>query len=247
MLSSHLLRASGLSTYFPECPPEVPGLSCPIGAPGDVQFTSLLGSYVYRSAHPLTYPHRIGLFRPYDSNPDLGLGDKIMLRIEGIPDLEFLLNARSYLVEGWIIGVHFETSEYVEFTLIAKFQRVLQVVFLDVPQFFVAHERSPPFTHRIDGIYHWTYLSVADVESRAREVQGITDDNILNWSVTYRSAQSNLMNLRCTSVRFFRLLDPNFFPYDAHRNIILPDEAHNIMRDEYFAHRAIDALMTGRT
>lgn len=34
---------------------------------------------------------------------------------------------------------------------------------------------------------------------------------------------------------------------DAHRNIILPDEAHNIMRDEYFAHRAIDALMTGHT
>lgn len=211
MLGSRLLRASGLDRKYTEAPPRQHGTAYPVLGLESIESTLFHGCYIYRSVQPFHYPHRIQLCNLHPKSRRVALNDRIWIQLACVTTQEYLDNSSSYTVEGWVIGVHFETCDLVEFTMVAYFQGVLQVVFVDVPQSHIDRTRCPPFTIMDSGVCYWMYMSVEEVEARARVIQAV-DDDISNWSPTYRFVQEHLMRLRTSSVSLFELIDFRDFP-----------------------------------
>lgn len=210
MLSQRLLHTSGLSRFYPEAPPEFPGLSYPSTNLDQQAFTFLEGEFIYRSQNHLRFPHRLRIHCPEILQPSLGFNERIWLRIAGVSDQEFTKNPRAYVVEGWIIGVHYATDRVVEFSVLGIFDKVLQIIFLNVQTTFVDFTRCPSLVFFSGGLQYWTYMSVEDVERRAKVVQGV-DNDLMIWSPTYRTVQSNLMRLRNTPSITIMFIDPAEF------------------------------------
>ncbi|KAK7685264.1 hypothetical protein QCA50_011627 [Cerrena zonata] len=227
MLGHRLLQASGLAHYYPEPPPEVPNLEYSSDNLDQVPGIIIEGEFMYRSKNPLQFPHHIGLFRPFVDHPFIRFNDRIWLHIVGVPDPEFIREPSLYSIRGWIIGVHFATSDFVEFVILGVFEKALQIIFLDVLNNYVDKTRCPPLLYTLGNIQYWSYMSIDNIEARAKVVQNV-DDDLTKWSRTYRIIQANLMRLRCTPSRIVIFIDPITYPklYAAFFYIIeIPAEA----------------------
>ena len=140
--------------------------------------------------------------------------------------------SEGFVVDGWIVGVHFETINRVEFTVLGMYRHVLQIVFLSVPHVYVDRDRFPSINYTVNGRWHWTYISVAAVEVRAKIIQGV-DDNVFSWNPGCLNAHANMTILRCTPVYIIPLIDKSrrtvvccFFPSDGSCLFIIVDRPY---------------------
>lgn len=211
MLGAKLLDQAGLLSRYSSFPPHLPGLVYPLYGLERIDKLSLEGEYIHKSDNPFLFPHRVRLCNTRESTPKMTIGYHIWVHLPAITTRKLLENACSYVIDGWIVGVHFDEYGTTEFTVIGMFQRVLQVIFLSVPHAFVDRPRSPPFTMRHAGTCYWTYMSVPEVEARALNVQGIERGKIADWSPSYPVVQGHMRLLRCSSVFYFPLIDHQFF------------------------------------
>ena len=210
MLGSVTLRRARLHHAYPETPPECRNLVYPCLGLDDVPHFVVKVEYQYRSVDPNIYPHRFKLLVDDDA-PRLSVDDRVLLHDCEVGTFEMLESPESFIVDGWIIGIHFELKDFVEYTILGMFDGVLQVVFLDVPQSHIDRRCSPPHTVFLNRQCYWTYMTPYETESRARVIQKVGGD-LRDWSPTYVQVQSHLMTLRMTNVRHFPLIDMVYFP-----------------------------------
>ena len=152
----------------------------------------------------MRYPHRLRL--PYhfldQHTPTLGLDDRVTIRVAESMDEPVTDDSDFLILEAWVIGIHFEVIEIVEFTLLGMFDGLLQVVFLEVPQRFVERGNTLHNTMRYKRVLYWTYLPSIAIEARAKVLQSV-DDDLEEWSYTYPSVHHTLMELRTRGVAYF--------------------------------------------
>ena len=211
MLSTLLYR-SGLSRQYPEGPPELDSSLFPLhdlqSGPGFL----LTATFLYNSQNIFKFPHRLCLPEDFldEKSPTLGLDDRVTIRVAR--SLEELIDEdpEFSVLEAWIIGVHFEIFESVEFTLLGMFDGTLQVIFLEVPRRLVDRVNTLPNTMRYYGMWYWTYMPSIAIEARAKAIQNVGDD-LEEWSYTYRTVHHCLMELRTKCVAHFVCVDPACF------------------------------------
>ena len=203
MLSS-LLSRSGLGQYYPEGPPELSASLFPVdNLPVHPGFL-LMASFLYHSEDMMRYPHHLCLQYHFldQHTPTLGLDDRVTIRVAKSVYEPVTEESEFLILEAWVVGIHFEVIESVEFTLLGMFDGLLQVVFLEVPQRFVDRVNTLPNTMRYNRIWYWTYLPSIAIEARAKVLQSV-DDDLEEWSFTYRSVHHTLMELRTRGVAHF--------------------------------------------
>ena len=206
-----LLKKSRFQSYFPKDPPELPKSSFPVLPPLNQPIISHTAAVLAYSFDFLSYPHRLFLPNRYlnMNSPLIGLDDRVSLRV-ALSYRDVLHEDDSVMLDlsGYVIGIHFEVVESVEFTLLAKFEGILQTVFLEVPQRFVRHHAIHRSTFVLQDNLFWTYLPSECIEARAKEIQGVGDD-LEEWDKNFPSLHATLLALRSTKVGDFTALDPS--------------------------------------
>ena len=210
MLGSVMLREANLHHHYTRSPPELVNVYYPISQLRRIKRNVAEVEYEYYSHDPNLIPHRFRLVLN-DQTPRLSLGCRVWLRDYDATTFQFLEDPDSYIVDGWIIGVHFEVRGFIEYTVLGWFDGVLQLVFLDVPHSFIDTPHSPPHTVLLDDECYWSYLTPFEVEQRARVLQRVGSD-LKQWSPTYVQVQDQLMLLRWSNVSRFELIDLVYFP-----------------------------------
>ena len=212
MLSSLLSRA-GLRPYSSKCPPELPRSSFLTSNLQGVRAIPLHCAFRYNSQDISRYPHRLFLLNTFldSKSPLVTLDDRVSIRLACTfaESLEDLSTPFTFL-EGWIVGIHFEVEHFVEYTMLAMFQGVLQVVFLEVPQRFVEQNVLYANTMLVEDVWFWTYLPSEAIEARAKVLQHVEDD-LRDWSPTFLSVQNLLLLLRSACVADFVAVDLRSF------------------------------------
>lgn len=174
--------------------------------------TFLLGQFLYKSSCAVVHPHRIkitGFGSGQSALHCVGLGTYLDIAIcPGIlVQKEKMDRLDGALVNGFVVGVHFEMESEVEFTVVAKYNFCLQVVFVTVPKPLIDYARCPPFTFKSNGVYYWSYLPVNSVDTGVRNLQGLNKDSpMATW--TFMGVQYILSRLRKSPVFVIRFVDP---------------------------------------
>ena len=210
---STLLAKSGLRQIDVDGPPELPYANFMLRDLCLFRTITSVAAFRYFSPDTTKFPHRLFLLNQFlDSHsPRLTLDDRISLRVactlsESVDDM-----IPTYLLlEGWIVGVHFEVDQYIEYTLLAIFQGILQVIFLEVPQRFVEQNVLYPNTMYVKNTWYWTYLPSPAIEARAKFIQNV-DEDLVKWSSRSPAVHALLFLLRSTPVADFMAIDLRSF------------------------------------
>ena len=124
--------------------------------------------------------------------------------------MAFLLVA-SYLQRllriGWIIGFHDFNDAFVEFTVIARCNDELRIVFLIMPWDAVDRGSCPPITLAASRLVFWNYLHSEDIMLYARSLLNRMGC-YFDWGTTGAEVDGLLINLRCAPFDVLTSRDP---------------------------------------
>ena len=208
MFTFPLLHAAGIAGFFPSNPPQHPDVNVSVDQATLEQTPAIVinGHLLDNSPIPSRHPHQLGVYNIATEGRLLPLDDRVSIRLPAYQGALVMGTSEGFVVDGWIVGVHFETINRVEFTVLGMYRHVLQIVFLSVPHVYVDRDRFPSINYTVNGRWHWTYISVAAVEVRAKIIQGV-DDNVFSWNPGCLNAHANMTVLRCTPVYIIPLID----------------------------------------
>ena len=116
----------------------------------------ITASFIYRSQVFWRVPHVFkceGSIFPGDS-PMFSLGDRLTIQIVNPLDL----GERSPIIQSWIIGIHAEYLDQVEFTMLCTQSDGFLIAFMVTPNCWVNMNPPIPFTFISSNVCYWTYL-----------------------------------------------------------------------------------------
>lgn len=176
-----------------------------------IQRTELTVEFAYRTVQPFLFPHRFRLYQVSPKTPRVSFSSRLSLQIANTFPADAIWEKESTTVEGWVVGVHYDNAEFVEFTVVASFQRILQVVFLIIPHSFVDYSDCPQFRMRCQDTIFWTYMCTSDIAIRVDDLIYGNPGRLTDWKISYWAFAFVMNRLRCTPYTILVCHDPRLF------------------------------------